>query len=160
MVKVEKFTQDRLFETINLSVEDDQRQFTVSDIRKAIERADEHEHLHLILRDNNVVGFFILDTQYAERYDFCPEQSLGIRGFLIDYRHQNQGIAQQALSQLPMYAATHYPEVQHLYLTVNCRNLPAYRCYVKSGFRDSGELYLGGAVGPQHIMSQTIAKRV
>ena len=87
---------------------------------------------------------------------FCPELSLGIRGFLIDYRHQGQGIAKQALRELPSYAAANYFKFQHLYLTVNCRNLPAYHLYLKSGFQDSGELYWGGSVGPQHIMSQRI----
>ena len=143
MIKVEKMTQSRLLEAVNLSVEDDQKQFTVSDVEKAIEQAHEHEHPHLILSDNKVVGFFILDTRYSENYDFCPERSLGVRGFLIDCHHQGQGVAKQALRQLPTYVAANYPEFQQVYSTVNCRNLPAYHCYLKCGFQDSGELYLG-----------------
>ncbi|MFW1170057.1 GNAT family N-acetyltransferase, partial [Vibrio parahaemolyticus] len=33
----------------------------------------------------------------------------------------------------------------------------AYNCYCKCGFEDTGELYLGGPVGPQHVMQRKVA---
>ncbi|GAB6261782.1 hypothetical protein PSSHI_20250 [Photobacterium sp. R1] len=94
---------------------------------------------------------FILDTDYAETYRFCPEGALGVRSLLIDQTFQGQGITSQGISALPAYVSIHYPDVQALYLTMNCRNMPAYPCYLKPGFRDTGELYHGGPAGPQHI---------
>ena len=36
-------------------------------------------HLHVIKYNNDVVGFFKLDTAYAAGYDFCSEHGLGIK---------------------------------------------------------------------------------
>lgn len=37
-------------------------------------------------------------------------------------------------------------------LTVNARNPAARAVYLAGGFADTGELYLGGPAGPQHVM--------
>ncbi len=37
-------------------------------------------------------------------------------------------------------------------LTVNVRNQVARRLYLRHGFSDSGQLYLGGNAGPQHVL--------
>lgn len=100
--------------------------------------------------------FFLFDAAYSEKYDFCPENSLGVRALLVDHRHQGKGIAKQAIQQFADFAKRHYPEFDALYLTVNCRNIPAYQCYLKSGFEDTNELYHGGPVGPQYIMRQPL----
>ena len=81
MITVEKFSQNRFLEIINLSVKNDQKQFTVSDVEKAIRQAHDHEHIHLILSDNKVVGFFILDTRYSENYDFLSRVITGYKRF-------------------------------------------------------------------------------
>lgn len=56
------------------------------------------------------------------------------------------------LRALPSYLNESYPERSAVYLTVNCRNVAAYQCYLKAGFQDTGNLYHGGPAGPQHIM--------
>ncbi|WP_370737075.1 GNAT family N-acetyltransferase [Vibrio ruber] len=68
-----------------------------------------------------------------------------------------QGIATQAINLLPAYVAQYYPDFEVLQLTVNCRNKAAYHCYSKCGFEDTGELYLSGPAGPQHIMQRKVA---
>jgi RimJ/RimL family protein N-acetyltransferase len=45
-----------------------------------------------------------------------------------------------------------FPRARTLVLTVNVRNPAARAVYVRGGFVDAGELYLGGSAGPQHVL--------
>ncbi len=157
MVTIEKYTPDRYESASALSVLAEQAQFTVADIGEMLNSLKPNELPHLIVLDDQVVGFFVFDTAYSNRYDFFPESSLGVKALLLDHHFQGRGIAKQAIGQFANFARCHFPEFQTLYLTVNCRNTAAYQCYLKAGFEDTGELYLGGPVGPQHIMKQTLA---
>ncbi|MBL4831059.1 MAG: GNAT family N-acetyltransferase [Aliivibrio sp.] len=158
MITIEKYSDSRKVQTHQLSVTTEQSQFTVSNIAEFLGCLASHEHPQLILSDDQVVGFFILDTQYNNHYDFCPSEAIGIRGLLIDQRFQGQGFAVQAILAMPAYISKKYSTFSSIYLTVNCRNEPAYNCYLKCGFKDSGHLYYGGAAGPQHIMSYAITQ--
>lgn len=157
MVRIEQYQQHYAEQVAQLSVKPEQSEFTIDNVAQVITRLQAHEHPHLIMFDEQVVGFFILDTDYGQHYDFCPPQSIGIRSLLIDQRFQGQGIAKKALLSLPSYLSlnylsTSYSEKVSAYLTVNCRNTAAYQCYLKSGFEDTQNLYHGGPVGPQHIL--------
>ncbi|WP_061007645.1 GNAT family N-acetyltransferase [Vibrio sp. CUB2] len=156
MITIEKYTPCRHEQTLELQVLEDQVQYTVANIPELLESLKPTELAHLILLDDQVVGFFVFDAVYSENYDFCPEKSLGVRWLLLDHRHQGKGIAKRAISQFADYAKLHFPSFDFLYLTVNCRNVPAYQCYLKAGFEDTNELYHGGPVGPQHIMRQAL----
>lgn len=106
----------------------------------------------IIEYDSSVVGCFMIDTTYAEKMDFCEPSGLGLRNVLIDHRMQGKGIGAQAIISLLNKMKSFYPDHSQLFLTVNCRNAGAIKCYIKAGFVDTGELYLGGDAGPQHIM--------
>lgn len=159
MINIVKYDTSRKDEACALSVKPEQAEFTVGRVSEALNALEEHEHPHLVVSDNQVVGFFILDTGYPQSYEFCPRGSLGVRALLIDQRFQGRGLAVQAITALPDYVARHYPGIHTLYLTVNCRNTPAYHCYLKAGFKDTGDLYHGGPVGPQHIMNREVPGR-
>jgi RimJ/RimL family protein N-acetyltransferase len=45
-----------------------------------------------------------------------------------------------------------FPDAQRLALTVNVTNPVAVRVYRQAGFSDTGRQYLGGALGPQHVL--------
>jgi RimJ/RimL family protein N-acetyltransferase len=116
--------------------------------------ADDSEttHLHIIQNQQKVVGFFKIDIAYASSYPFCPSNALGLRFFVVGIDHQGKGIGTGAVRELFHYLAQAYTDYNAVYLTVNCKNPAARACYLKGGFVDTGELYLGGAAGPQHIM--------
>lgn len=107
---------------------------------------------HVILADRNPVGFFAIDRDDPAHHDFAPEGALGLRMFSINHADQGRGIASTACAALARYLPVHYPQHTTCYLTVNCRNPGAHRAYVKGGFEDTGARYLGGGLGPQHIM--------
>ncbi|MGR5238787.1 N-acetyltransferase family protein [Vibrio alfacsensis] len=156
MISIEKYTPLRYVQTLELQVLSEQVQFTVENIGELLENLTSAELPHLILVDDHVVGGFLFDVGYSNRNDFCPERSLGVRSLLVDHRFQGQGIDKQAIIQFIDYAHLHYPTFDFLYLKVNCRNVPAYQCYLKAGFEDTNEWYYGSPVGPQHIMKQVL----
>lgn len=109
-------------------------------------------HFHLIEKESEPIGFFNLDLGYADQYDFAGATELGLRAFFIDVRHQGFGYGKVAASLLKPYVRQQHPGYSALVLTVNCKNAGAYRVYQHSGFEDEGDLYHGGAAGPQHVM--------
>ncbi|USD66962.1 GNAT family N-acetyltransferase [Vibrio sp. SCSIO 43136] len=143
-------------QVLALSVNDDQVEFTVANMKDAIDLAEAFERLVLVIENHNVVGFFKLDMTYSERYDFCPNTAIGLRSMLIDSAHQGRSLGSMALKQLAEYVSMRWLTVEYVYLTVNCRNKGAYKSYLKSGFMDTDTLYHGGPVGPQHVMRLAI----
>lgn len=107
---------------------------------------------HLIEQDGQVAGFFAIDPDYPDAHDFAEKGSIGLRMFCVDHAQQGRGIASGACRLLRGYLAGRYPDADAVYLTVNHRNPGARRAYLKGGFTDTGQDYLDGGAGPQHIM--------
>lgn len=157
MISIEKYSDEKKYEVSLLCVKPEQTMFTVGNISDVIASLQEHEHPYLIIANENVVGFFLLDLSYTQTYGFSELKAIGIRALFVDHRFQGKGIATRAIKLLPSYVASHYPDFEVLQLTVNCRNKAAYHCYRKCDFEDTEALYHGGPAGPQHIMQQRIA---
>jgi RimJ/RimL family protein N-acetyltransferase len=113
-------------------------------------------HRHVIQLNDDVIGFFKLDLNYSNVYDFCPDNALGLRTFVLDKSMQGQGLGTKAVKALTPYLKTHYANYSTIYLTVNCQNPAAQGCYLKAGFESLKERYLGGSAGPQYIMRKNI----
>ncbi|WP_264875986.1 GNAT family N-acetyltransferase [Vibrio agarivorans] len=143
---------------LEISLTTEQEQFASSPLAFLADKTIGVDH-HVIKIEGDVVGFFKLDRYFSEQNDFAPVRSLGLKAFVIDPAFQGQGIGQRAVNALPKYVKNHYPDFNTIYLTVNCKNDAAKHCYLKGGFIDSGELYLGGPVGPQHILYQDLSSR-
>ncbi len=125
----------------------------VGEIDSLLTLVNEHLKAYIVELESDPVGFFLIDENYQTTLTHIEKGALGFRAFLIDTQLQGQGIGQTVMKQLPKFLERDYPYATQLYLTVNCRNRVAYQCYIKSGFMDSGKLYLGGEAGPQHIMN-------
>ena len=115
---------------------------------------------YAIVVDGKAVGFFKLDRTYPQEMAFCPSDGLGLRAFVIDWYEQGKGLGAQAARALHGFVKETYPGVGSIYLTVNCKNPAAIRAYEKAGFVDTGELYLGGPAGPQHVMKMELASEL
>ncbi len=100
MITIEKYTPCRHEQTLELQVLEDQAQFTVENIGKRLESLKPTELAHLILLDDQVVGFFVFDAGYSENCDFCPEKSLGVRWLLLDHRHQAKALPSEPSANL------------------------------------------------------------
>lgn len=60
MITIEKYSPERHEQTCELSVLEEQSQFTVADVGEMLTRLEPTELPHLILADDDVVGFFYL----------------------------------------------------------------------------------------------------
>lgn len=109
--------------------------------------------LHLIWLEQTLVGYFMLDPNFAQTYDFCPPQSIVLRGLAIDQNYQGGGIGRRSMQLVGRYTSNLFPGAHKLYLTVNCQNGAARNCYLKAGWTDTNQIYHAGSIGPQHIMS-------
>lgn len=118
-------------------------------IQDTTERLSFHEVRHA---DGHPAGMFKLDPLYYQRHDFAGPRDLGLRGFLIDADRQGRGFGSAALAALPAHARSEYPVFDRVVLTVNLKNPIARHAYLKAGFTDRGEVYLGGGNGPQHVL--------
>ncbi|UUM31795.1 GNAT family N-acetyltransferase [Vibrio japonicus] len=152
MLTIEKLTRADIERVKSLSVDDSQLKY-VGTTEEILNNLNGSCIPHIIKQDCAIVGFFLLDFNYSESYEFVKENSsIGLRAYLIDAKQQGNGYGVKAVMLLPDYVKSHFPDVSKIYLTVNCKNPIAQNCYVKAGFIDNGDLYLGGAAGPQHIM--------
>jgi RimJ/RimL family protein N-acetyltransferase len=108
-----------------------------------------------IVADSEPVGFFVLDAAGVPGGHGIPD-SVGLRAFFVDARHQGRGCGTAALAALPEFTRTHFPSARAVVLTVNTSNEAARRVYARAGFRDTGNVYMGGALGPQQVLVLSI----
>ena len=143
-------------EVLKLSVTEVQKPY-VRTIQAILDDSTPQRDCHVLEVAEEIVGFFIIDRAYAEQYDFCEMGNLGFRAYFIDQHRQGKGYGKASIYGLRDYLKTEYPAYPAVVLTVNCRNEKAHQLYLEGGFIDGGELYHGGAAGPQHIMRMSLA---
>jgi len=114
--------------------------------------ADPHREPVAILEAGEPVGFCVLHRGPGPDGLAPAPTDVLLRGFFVDAAAQGRGVATRALTRLPGFVAVRHPRARRIVLTVNTRNAAAIRAYRKAGFRDHGELYHGGAHGPQHVL--------
>ncbi|WP_238097266.1 GNAT family N-acetyltransferase [Vibrio cincinnatiensis] len=112
MLIIEKYNKSRDAEVEKLRVKPEQVQFTVDKLGEFILSLKEDEHPHLIIENDQVVGFFVLDLSYSKAYSFSDPKALGVRALLIDHNHQGLGVASRAMNLLPSYVASTYPDFE------------------------------------------------
>lgn len=134
-----------------LALNDAQQPF-VAPIAQTLAELHPRLSAHLIWQADQIAGFFLIDQDYALHYPFASVDSVGLRSFFIDQRFQGLGLAKRSLQALPDYLRVQRIAASAIFLTVNCKNEAAIPLYRQCGFEDTGELYLDGGYGPQHIM--------
>jgi RimJ/RimL family protein N-acetyltransferase len=104
------------------------------------------------LADGVPFGFLMLDAGPEVRVYAPGDGIVGVRGVYVDAASQGRGLGTEMLRALPPFARERYPGATHLALTVNTSNPRAIRAYRRAGFTDTGRLYYGGRLGPQHVL--------
>ncbi|UTE78362.1 GNAT family N-acetyltransferase [Rossellomorea sp. KS-H15a] len=135
---------------------EDQLQFTSLPLDKIQNPTISPDTRHIvILSDDTPVGYFALENgEKLRKYSSNPKARL-LTSFSIDARHQGQGIAKEGLNQLPGFMREHLPETDEVVLGVNKRNQAAISLYLKTGFTDHNEEYVGPK-GPQRVLHLNI----
>lgn len=140
---------------MELSVNDEQKCF-VSDFGDLYNKRTHDHDFYVINEGKELLGFFMIDRAYPKMYTFAGQNEIGLRNLLIDKKYQGNGYAVIALKKFLDYVYGAYPDADSICLTVNKKNIGAYKCYENAGFVDSSELYYGGEAGPQHILRKKI----
>lgn len=151
LIRIEKMTTKHVGRVIDLKVLPEQQRF-VGPVVDILALVNAQIRPYIICDQDEIVGFFILDTVFSQSHDFADIHDLGLRKFFIDQAYQGKGFARQALQCLDDHLVEEYARYKHIFLTVNCLNTAAKACYEKAGFKDTQTLYEGGPSGPQHIM--------
>jgi RimJ/RimL family protein N-acetyltransferase len=110
---------------------------------------DPARHPCALVEDGRPVGLFVLDRTPSQA---DPSADLLLRGLFVDASAQGRGVASRMVGLLPALVCADFPDARSVVLTVNVRNPVARRVYLRGGFVDAGELYLGGSAGPQHVL--------
>lgn len=108
-----------------------------------------------IIADGVVVGMCTLDWGPRSRR-YAADDEIGLHGVLVDRRHRGHGHGVAALRALPAVVVAQHPSARAIALTVNVRNTTAIAAYRAAGFARTGELFLGGEAGPQHVMRRSL----
>ncbi|WP_102223508.1 GNAT family N-acetyltransferase [Acidimangrovimonas sediminis] len=107
---------------------------------------------HAVVAGDRIVGFFVIDRDFAASHPFARPGEIGLRALAIDAAQQGRGIGRAVFEALPAMLALRYPGVAGAVLSVNQRNPRARDLYLRNGWQDGGELYHGGRSGPQHVL--------
>ncbi|GAB2677362.1 GNAT family N-acetyltransferase [Thalassiella azotivora] len=127
--------------------------------------ADPDRHPFAVLAGDDPVGFGVLDRRgYLADVVDSPERAVLLRGFYLDAGAQGRGWGTQAARLVPALAAdlptdTH-PRPELAVLTVNVRNERALASYLRAGWVDTERRYLGGDLGPQHLLVARVPRAV
>lgn len=97
----------------------------------------------IITEDDQVAGFFVLDTGEDKLHYTDIAESILLRGYSIHPDYQGRGIAKTSMQLLHSFVAKHFPDVKRIVLGVNEANKAAQVVYVKSGFIDEGRRFNG-----------------
>ncbi|WP_260858083.1 GNAT family N-acetyltransferase [Bacillus sp. FJAT-22090] len=111
----------------------------------------------VILKDNQVAGFFVLD-EGDDKFNYTDHQeSILLRGYSIHPSFQRRGIAKGSLTLLPSYIMKHFSYIDQVVLGVNEANKAAHSLYIKTGFIDEGKRF-NGKSGQQIAMCLKLRK--
>lgn len=121
--------------------------------------ADPQRTPFAVLAAGAPVGFGVLDR--GGTLALLTEQSATavlLRAFYLDASAQGRGLGRAAVAALPTLVTRVAPDATRVLLTVNVANPAAIRAYLAGGFTDTGRQYLGGGVGPQHVLELALAR--
>lgn len=155
-VRLDAVAADEFWRVGHLRVAPHQIKFSGT-VGQAFKLAEEGVDFHAIFLGPRAVGFFKIDRDYGAEHPFARPGEPGLRAFLIDHRHQGMGVARKALELFPAYLRARYRDIESLVLTVNMANPAAVKVYRQAGFRDTGEIWEGGAAGAQLVMRMDLA---
>ncbi|MGB3892376.1 MAG: GNAT family N-acetyltransferase [Priestia megaterium] len=111
----------------------------------------------LILTENKVAGFFVLDAGKAVKEYTESSGALLIRSYSIHPDYQGKGVGKKSLKLLSSFINHHFPTKNEVVLGVNHKNTAAQHLYKRSGFVDTNR-HIFGSQGKQFVYQMDIKK--
>ena len=148
MIELRKVDSDNVWRVIELSVNEDQKNFVASNTNSIIEAYTTITSGGVALpfgiyEDDILVGFvmFGYGTTGDEDEPAIAQDNYCIWRFMIDKNFQNQGIGRRALAASIQYLET-MPcgKAEYCWLSYEYGNLIAKKLYFSMGFEENGEV--------------------
>jgi ribosomal protein S18 acetylase RimI-like enzyme len=95
----------------------------------------------LILDEESLVGFFILQKNKFIEIFPINDTSLFLRDHSIDERFQEKGFGKLSIEALPIYIKNRFDNIDEVVLAVDYDNLSGQMLYLKTGFKDTKKRY-------------------
>ena len=113
--------------------------------KECIKLSDEDSDRYSILavEEDKLVTFFVLHRNEGVEPYSPNNNSILLRAFSTDFRHQGNGYAKKALTLLPQYIKENFTDTNEIVLAVNLQNEAAQELYKKCGFVDEGVRKMG-----------------
>ena len=106
-----------------------------------------------ILYGEEVIGHARIEANARSVAGYEPAQpSVGLRAFLIDARHQGQGLGTRALATLLNELAVRHPHAREVMLAVDADNTAALALYRRAGFSEARRGYHGAPFPSQRLL--------
>ncbi|MEG0443689.1 MAG: GNAT family N-acetyltransferase [Carnobacterium sp.] len=91
----------------------------------------------LILKEETLVGFFILQKEKGFSTYPTEENALLLHAHSIDERFQNKGYGKLSMERLPLFIKENFDSIDEIVLAVDYDNLSGQMLYLKTGFVDT-----------------------
>ena len=104
---------------------------------------DSDRYSILAMEEDKLVTFFVLHKNEGVKPYSTNYNSILLRAFSTDFRHQGRGYAKKALMLLPEFVKENFSETNEIVLAVNLKNEAAQGLYKKCGFVDEGVRKMG-----------------
>ncbi|MED3977817.1 GNAT family N-acetyltransferase [Priestia megaterium] len=111
----------------------------------------------MILAENKLAGFFVLDAGEAVKEYTEGSGALLIRSYSIHPDYQGKGVGKKSLKRLPSFINHHFRTKNKVVLGVNHKNTAAQHLYKQSGFVDT-DRHIFGSQGKQFVYQMDIKK--
>jgi GNAT superfamily N-acetyltransferase len=154
-----EFYREEFFEDLNsFQLDEFQSEFTLSFYQNIVEKKIQEipgKHPIAVLFQSQAIGFFVLDDS-NEKFTYTTEMnSLLLRSLSLHPAYQGKGLGKEIMGVLDEFVQLHFPEKTSIYLAVNQRNIRAKELYFKTGYLDTGKIYVG-IKGPQFILKKNL----
>lgn len=97
---------------------------------------DSDRYSILAIEEDKLVTFFVLHKNEGVKPYSTNNNSILLRAFSTDFRHQGRGYAKKSLMLLPEFVKENFSETNEIVLAVNLKNEAAQGLYKKCGFVD------------------------
>ncbi|ETI66427.1 GNAT family N-acetyltransferase [Neobacillus vireti] len=104
---------------------------------------DSDRYSILAIEEDKLVNFFVLHKNEGVKPYSSNNNSILLRAFSTDFRHQGRGYAKKSLMLLPEFVKENFSETNEIVLAVNLKNEAAQGLYKKCGFVDEGVRKMG-----------------
>ena len=149
MVKLEKVNAKNVWDILNLSVNDSQREYVASNTISIVEAyttiiANGYAFPFGIYNDDTLVGFVMVGFDKDDYWEDAPDIAVGnynLWRLMIDKEYQNKGYGKQAVALVLDFIKT-YPcgKAEYCWLSYEPGNGIAKKLYESFGFEETGDM--------------------